>query len=160
MYTRPEGKQKGKTLLGWQSRPAKSCRSEFPQALALGYGVNYILAHLPIGFPPRCPQIRNLSDLTGSQGGVDRCNGVLLVANEGFNLLMPSTLQAIAALPMPAKNSTERSRELTGENNFMYLGFAEKVHKTNLGGRELMESGFYHLAPAFCLGFSAQVQGF
>ncbi|ERN41041.1 hypothetical protein KR51_00022980 [Rubidibacter lacunae KORDI 51-2] len=40
------------------------------------------------------------------------------------------------------------------------IGFAEKVHKTNLGGRELMESGFYHLAPAFCLGFSAQVQGF
>ncbi|ERN40326.1 hypothetical protein KR51_00032750 [Rubidibacter lacunae KORDI 51-2] len=41
-----------------------------------------------------------------------------------------------------------------------YLGFAEKVHKTNLGGRELMESGIYHLSPAFCLGFSAQVQGF
>ncbi|ERN42347.1 hypothetical protein KR51_00009910 [Rubidibacter lacunae KORDI 51-2] len=30
-----------------------------------------------------------------------------------------------------------------------YIGLAEKVHKVNLGDRELMKSGFRHLAPDF-----------
>ncbi|ERN42776.1 hypothetical protein KR51_00004900 [Rubidibacter lacunae KORDI 51-2] len=47
------------------------------------------------------------------------------------------------------QDSAKKIRRKAGLCSCQYIGLAEKVHKVNLGDRELMKSGFRHLAPDF-----------